>query len=88
MQYFSPTDFIQIKGRGTRTYTFKHEARLDGHLRQIKWEKENYKLFDFFANCEYFEEKFDYDWEKCHVWGINLSISRICIWSGQIFMLE
>ena len=20
-----------------------------------------FKLFDFFANCEYFEEKFDYD---------------------------
>ncbi len=27
----------------------------------IKNEKEFFKLFDFFANCEYFEEKFDYD---------------------------
>ena len=24
-------------------------------------EKTAFKLFDFFANCEYFEEKFDYD---------------------------
>ncbi len=24
-------------------------------------EKEHFKLFDFFANCEYFEEKFNYD---------------------------
>ena len=27
----------------------------------IRHEKEVFKLFDFFANCEYFEEKFDYD---------------------------
>ncbi|MDR2345640.1 MAG: hypothetical protein LBE18_06205, partial [Planctomycetaceae bacterium] len=24
-------------------------------------EKEHFKLFDFFANCEYFEEKYNYD---------------------------
>ncbi|MCX7987190.1 MAG: hypothetical protein N2662_09660, partial [Bacteroidales bacterium] len=26
-----------------------------------KKEKDSFKLFDFFANCEYFEEKFNYD---------------------------
>jgi type I restriction enzyme R subunit len=55
---FSPTDFIQIKGRGTRKYTFKHK---DTDNEQIKTEKETFKLFDFFANCEYFEEKYNYD---------------------------
>jgi type I restriction enzyme R subunit len=54
---FSPTDFVQIKGRGTRTYVFKHSNGDD----QIKEKKENYKLFDFFANCEYFQEKYPYD---------------------------
>jgi len=54
---FSPTDFVQIKGRGTRTFTFKHSNGSD----QVNEKKETYKLFDFFANCEYFEEKFPYD---------------------------
>ena len=53
---FSPTDFIQIKGRGTRLYTFKHKH--DGQ--EIKAAKDNFYLFDFFANCEYFEKDFDY----------------------------
>lgn len=59
---FSPSDFVQIKGRGTRknTFEFKHKNEL-GEEEQIKHEKEFFKLFDFFANCEYFEEKFDYD---------------------------
>jgi type I restriction enzyme, R subunit len=58
---FSPTDFIQIKGRGTRTFTFKHTQKVDGRHQETRIEKEQFKLFDFFANCEYFEEKFDYD---------------------------
>ena len=59
---FSPSDFVQIKGRGTRknTFEFKHKNEL-GEEEQVKHEKEFFKLFDFFANCEYFEEKFDYD---------------------------
>ena len=59
---FSPTDFIQIKGRGTRTHNF-FEHLFDDDLKASmqKPEKANYKLFDFFANCEYFEEKFNYD---------------------------
>jgi len=54
---FSPTDFIQIKGRGTRKYIFSFENE-EG---KINTEKDKFKLFDFFANCEYFEEKFNYD---------------------------
>jgi len=55
---FSPTEFIQIKGRGTRKHTFKY---VDEDGDEIKAEKETFKLFDFFANCEYFEEKYNYD---------------------------
>ena len=58
---FSPTDFIQIKGRGTRKHTFKHISRNNGKEEIVTETKENYKLFDFFANCEYFEEKYPYD---------------------------
>ena len=54
---FSPTDFIQIKGRGTRRFQFAYS---DGHEEHRK-EKTSFKLFDFFANCEYFEEEFNYD---------------------------
>jgi type I restriction enzyme R subunit len=59
---FSPADFVQIKGRGTRKHTFeyKHKNEL-GEEEILQVEKELFKLFDFFANCEYFEEKFDYD---------------------------
>jgi len=58
---FSPTDFIQIKGRGTRKYTFVYKQKENGQLEETRKEKEKFKLFDFFANCEYFEEKFNYD---------------------------
>jgi len=59
---FSPTDFIQIKGRGTRKYSFTFKEKNDlGIIEEYKKDKENFKLFDFFANCEYFEEKFNYD---------------------------
>jgi len=58
---FSPTDFIQIKGRGTRTYTFTYKTRANGLDENHEAAKDTFKLFDFFANCEYFEEKFDYD---------------------------
>lgn len=58
---FSPTDFIQIKGRGTRTFTFSYKERVDGVDTVQEAPKETFKLFDFFANCEYFEEKYNYD---------------------------
>ena len=50
---FSPTDFIQMKGRGTRLHTFKFKDK------EIK--KDTFKIFDFFATCEYFETQFKYD---------------------------
>jgi len=59
---FSPTDFIQIKGRGTRAHTFTEQLFDDSIKDNVKQtSKTAYKLFDFFANCEYFEEEFDYD---------------------------
>jgi len=59
---FSPADFVQIKGRGTRKHTFEFKHKDDlGEEETIQHEKEFFKLFDFFANCEYFEEKFNYD---------------------------
>ena len=58
---FSPTDFIQIKGRGTRRHVFIYKERNGGQEIAHKHPKETFKLFDFFGNCEYFEEKFDYD---------------------------
>jgi len=58
---FSPTDFIQIKGRGTRTYTFNFKRYANGVQELHSEPKETFKLFDFFGNCEYFEEKYDYD---------------------------
>ena len=59
---FSPTDFIQIKGRGTRTHNFL-EQLFDDSLKDgvLQPQKSAFKLFDFFANCEYFEEEFNYD---------------------------
>ncbi len=52
---FSPTDFIQMKGRGTRKHTFNYLETGE------KREKKEFLLLDFFANCEYFENEFDYD---------------------------
>ncbi|TKB71750.1 MAG: DEAD/DEAH box helicase [Nitrospira sp.] len=59
---FSPTDFIQIKGRGTRKHDFR-ELLFDDSLKEGVQHpsKTAFKLFDFFANCEYFEEEFNYD---------------------------
>ena len=59
---FSPTDFIQIKGRGTRRHDFR-ELLFDDTMKEDVQQpvKTAFKLFDFFANCEYFEEEFNYD---------------------------
>ena len=59
---YSPTDFIQIKGRGTRKHNFTKELKDDQQKKLVQNpDKKAFKLFDFFANCEYFEEKFNYD---------------------------
>lgn len=59
---YSPSDFVQIKGRGTRKHNFL-EQLFDEDLKPLinEPEKARFKFFDFFANCEYFEEKFNYD---------------------------
>lgn len=59
---FSPTDFIQMKGRGTRKYKFTKDLfNKDIEAQVINPDKEIFYLFDFFANCEYFEKDFNYD---------------------------
>ena len=63
---FSPTDFIQIKGRGTRKFNFANnevlkDKSLIENIPVENLQKSRFKLFDFFANCEFFEEKFNYD---------------------------
>jgi len=59
---FSPSDFIQMKGRGTRKHNFYSNWIDKNNLPPLQNpDKEIFKLFDFFGNCEYFEEKFDYD---------------------------
>ena len=49
---FSPTEYIQIKGRGTRLFTFT--------IGNTEYEKKYFFLLDFCAVAEYFEEKYDY----------------------------
>jgi len=57
---FSPSDFVQMKGRGTRLNTFRYiDYNNDENV--IIAVKNNFKLIDFFAVCEYFDNKFEYD---------------------------
>lgn len=59
---FSPSDFVQMKGRGTRKHNFFFQWIDKNNLPQIvEPNKTKFKLFDFFGNCEYFEEKYNYD---------------------------
>ena len=59
---FSPTDFIQIKGRGTRPHNFLEQLFDESLKHEVPQpQKTAFKLFDFFANCEYFENEFNYD---------------------------
>ena len=58
---FSPTEFVQIKGRGTRPHDFAQKfigGTLAGSVPAAK--KTTFNLFDFFAVCEYFETGFEY----------------------------
>ena len=70
---FSPTDFVQMKGRGTRKWTFAYN---DYANEDIALEKTRFKFFDFFATCEFFENQFDYD-EKIHLPKIGESAASI-----------
>lgn len=59
---FSPTDFIQIKGRGTRKHEFTDQIVDPLWKKNVgAQQKDKFKLFDFFANCEYFEKDFNYN---------------------------
>lgn len=59
---FSPSEFVQIKGRGTRKHDFREQLQDESLKAQVAQpHKTAYKLFDFFATCEFFEEKFNYD---------------------------
>jgi type I restriction enzyme R subunit len=49
---FSPTEYIQIKGRGTRLFTFK--------IGNTEYKKQHFFMLDFCAVAEYFQEKYDY----------------------------
>ena len=49
---FSPTEYIQIKGRGTRRFTFV--------VGDTEYEKPFFFLLDFCAVAEFFEERYDY----------------------------
>jgi type I restriction enzyme R subunit len=49
---FSPTEYVQIKGRGTRLFTFK--------VGNTSYEKKNFFILDFCGVAEYFEDKYDY----------------------------
>ncbi len=56
---FSPSDFVQIKGRGTRKFTFEYNDYQNNDIAAEP--KEHFKFFDYFATCEYFENEFPYD---------------------------
>jgi type I restriction enzyme R subunit len=59
---FSPSDFVQMKGRGTRLFDFKYNWISSKEIFSVPVsKKENFYMFDFFGNCEYFEETYDYD---------------------------
>jgi hypothetical protein len=49
---FSPTEYIQIKGRGTRRFTFR--------IGNTEYEKQHFFMLDFCDVAEYFEEQYDY----------------------------
>ncbi len=59
---YSPSEFIQMKGRGTRKNDFKfHWISRNEIPEHIDSVKENFNLFDFFGNYEFFEKEYDYD---------------------------
>jgi type I restriction enzyme R subunit len=66
---FSPSDFVQMKGRGTRKWTFTYDDYKSGVFLE---EKNKFKFFDYFATCEYFENEFDYD-EKIKLPKLSIS---------------
>ena len=59
---YSPSEFIQMKGRGTRKCDFSQQWITKSEIPEhIEPQKEQFLLFDFFGNYDYFEKDFDYD---------------------------
>lgn len=69
---YSPSDFIQMKGRGTRKNDFKEHWISNNEIpSDLNSNKEEFLLFDFMGNYEYFEKDFDYE-EKIDLPSISL----------------
>ena len=51
---FSPSEYIQIKGRGTRLFTFEENNKIIA-------KKEFFHLLDFCGVTNYFEKEYDFD---------------------------
>ncbi len=59
---YSPSEFIQMKGRGTRKCDFSEYWISKSEIPDdTDANKTQFLLFDFFGNYEYFEKEFDYD---------------------------
>lgn len=59
---YSASEFIQMKGRGTRKHDFSQEwITPEEILEHINPQKDSFLLFDFFGNYDYFEKDFEYD---------------------------
>ena len=59
---YSPSEFIQMKGRGTRKFDFADRWMTESERPDdIQSEKTKFLLFDFFGNYDYFEKDFNYD---------------------------
>ena len=59
---YSPSEFIQMKGRGTRKCDFSEYWITQSEIPDdTDANKKQFLLFDFFGNYEYFEKEFDYD---------------------------
>ncbi len=59
---YSPSEFIQMKGRGTRKCDFSLAWITRSEIPEyIDSQKNEFLLFDFFGNYDFFEKDFDYD---------------------------
>lgn len=59
---YSASEFIQMKGRGTRKHDFSQAWITREEIPEdIESQKDSFLLFDFFANYDYFEKDYDYD---------------------------
>lgn len=93
---FSPTEFIQIKGRGTRKHNFSQQLT-DDLMKDVHAhaEKTTFKLFDFFGNIEYFETGHDYDEQLTLPGGVSdTDTSEVkerltrYVWHGADYLAE